>query len=120
MTIASRLHHREPECESAAHQPRATEVVKSEPFTWSSKALGLGIHLKEPHDQQTRDYLFRVLKVTDPMRRTKSIVKGSTANTKSFAVLEIPSPLLSEQVRIVTRIDEFRERLAVRGERLSG
>jgi Type I restriction modification DNA specificity domain len=66
------------------------------------------------------DYLFRVLKVIDPMRRTRSAVKGSTVNSKSLAMLEIPLPPLIEQVRIVTRIDEFRERLVVLRERLSG
>jgi hypothetical protein len=80
------------------------------------KGLGAGIHFKEPHHQQTRDYLFRVLNVIDPMRHTKSTVKDSTLNTKSLAMLEIPLPPLSEQVRIVTRIDEFRERLAVPNE----
>jgi type I restriction enzyme S subunit len=71
------------------------------------------------YHQETRDYLFRILKVIDPMRRTKSAVKGSTLNSKSLAMLEIPLPPLSEQVRIVARINEFRERLAVLRERLS-
>lgn len=72
-----------------------------------------------PCHQDTREYLFRILKVVDPMRRTKSAVKGSTLNSKSLAALEIPVPPLGEQRRIVSRIDEFRERLATLRDRLS-
>ena len=72
-----------------------------------------------PYHQETREYLFRILKVVDPMRRTKSAVKGSTLNSKSLAMLEIPLPPLGEQRRIVKRIDEFKGCLATLRERLS-
>jgi type I restriction enzyme S subunit len=72
-----------------------------------------------PLHQETREYLFRILKVVDPMRRTKSAVKGSTLNSKTLAALEIPLPPLGEQRRIVARIDEFRERFAALRDRLT-
>ncbi|MDH6199082.1 type I restriction enzyme S subunit [Mycobacterium frederiksbergense] len=72
-----------------------------------------------PYHEETREYLFRILKVVDPMRRTKSAVKGSTLNSKSLAALEIPLPPLDEQRRIVSRIDEFRKCLATLRDRLS-
>jgi type I restriction enzyme, S subunit len=72
-----------------------------------------------PCHQDTREYLFRILKVVDPMRRTKSAVKGSTLNSKSLAALEIPLPPLDEQRRIVARIDDFRKRLATLRDHLS-
>ena len=59
-------------------------------------------------DEITRDYLFRVLKATDPTTRTKSAVKGATLNSKFLALLEVPLPPLAEQLRIVTRIDKLR------------
>ena len=49
-------------------QPRTNpcnEGRKERAVHMDVKGLGAGIHLKEPHHQQTRDYLFRVLKVID-------------------------------------------------------
>ena len=60
-----------------------------------------------PFSGVDRDYLFRVLPKRAQDGDSKSAIKGKTLNSTSLAKLLIPLPPVSEQKRIVEKVDEL-------------
>jgi type I restriction enzyme S subunit len=54
-----------------------------------------------------KDFLFKVLPSRASAGNSKSAIKGNTLNSESLAALLIPLPPLSEQLRIVSKVDEL-------------
>ena len=61
----------------------------------------------KPAKVETRNYLFKALRVLNLVGRTSSAIKGKTLNSKTFPLIEVPLPPLAEQKRIVERVDEL-------------
>jgi len=54
-----------------------------------------------------KDFLFKFLPSRASAGNSKSAIKGNTLNSESLAALLIPLPPLSEQLRIVSKVDEL-------------
>lgn len=61
------------------------------------------------HDNCFRDYLLHVLPLVSNKGDFKSAIKGNTLNSTSITNLMIPLPPLSEQKRIVEKIEQIME-----------
>lgn len=61
------------------------------------------------HDESDtiRDYLFYIINGLDLLRDTKAAIKGATLNKTSLNEILVPLPPLSEQKRIVAKIEEI-------------
>ncbi|MBR4470836.1 MAG: restriction endonuclease subunit S, partial [Erysipelotrichaceae bacterium] len=63
-------------------------------------------------DNVIRDYLFRTMPLLSQNGNTKDAIKGSTLNSDSLNQLLIPLPPISEQRRIVNKLQELDSPLA--------
>ena len=57
--------------------------------------------------QITKDYLFKVLPMVSQWGNTKDAIKGKTLNSTSISNLILPMPPISEQLRIVKKLDDI-------------
>lgn len=60
-----------------------------------------------PSGAIVKNFLFKVLPARALAGNSKSAIKGNTLNSESIAALMIPLPPLSEQHRIVAKVDEL-------------
>lgn len=60
-----------------------------------------------PNDCILKEYLLRILPARARAGNSKSAIKGNTLNSESLASLMIPLPPLTEQARIVAKLDEL-------------
>jgi type I restriction enzyme S subunit len=60
-----------------------------------------------PHEPQMDRYLFKVLPQFSRQGDTKNAIKGATLNRDSIAKILLPLPPLSEQHRIIAKVDEL-------------
>ncbi len=61
----------------------------------------------QPHSGVERNYLMQVLPVRAQEGNTKRAIMGNTLNATSISLLLIPVPPLTEQHRIVAKVDEL-------------
>jgi type I restriction enzyme S subunit len=54
-----------------------------------------------------RDYLMMALPFLSQLGESKDAIKGKTLNSKSLSNLPIPIPPLSEQMRILSKVNEL-------------
>ena len=60
-----------------------------------------------PNQCGFKDFLFKVLPARALAGNSKSAIKGNTLNSESIAALMIPLPPMTEQHRIVVKVDEL-------------
>ncbi len=59
------------------------------------------------NEKAIKMYLFKILPLISQGGNTKSAIKGNTLNSESIDALLVPLPPLSEQNRIVERIEQL-------------
>lgn len=59
------------------------------------------------YSEVTTRYLFKALGAIDPTARTSAAIKGSTLNSTTLSILEVPLPPLLEQKRIVEKLSKI-------------